>query len=145
MSIREFILHLENYYGKWTSEAVFENFVHEAIKYNDTDLDRIYRLIIEVRPAKWGAPDLCCLLGVIRNKGSAEIASKDSERSEKFCPVCSWVLKMGRCDNCKYYLGEDIEGHKVWWDSYKKGERQEIRFDKEKIFKGESTDNGGCL
>lgn len=136
MSIRDFISRIANYYGNWESEEIFENFVREAHKYCDDDLDTVFRLITEARPAKWGAPDLCCLLGVMKNKESLLIKVNDANRPDKSCPVCSGVLKAGRCDRCKYFLGDDIESHKVWWDSFKNGGGQDLRFDKDKIMKG---------
>jgi hypothetical protein len=135
MNIREFVVKLEEYFGKWSSALVLESFVREAIKYNDEDRAHLFVLIIKTRPVKWGPPDLCSLLSILENDQVGKTIGVRENHEEEKCPVCSSPLRKGCCRNCTYSLGDDIEEHRLWWEKRISGEYPDLHFDCEKIMK----------
>jgi hypothetical protein len=135
VSIREFVVRLEEYFGKWSSALVLENIVREVIKYSDEDREQLFVLITRTRPEKWGPPDLYCLMSILENSKVDKAIIIKENRGNKKCPVCSWRLRSGYCMHCDYSSGDDVESHRLWWEKFKNGAYQDIHFDKERIRK----------
>jgi hypothetical protein len=110
-SISEFILHIEQYYKPWDSATILENVIKELIRLNYENYDTLFEKLIQVRPAKYGTPDVCAI------KSALELIPKQNDKSSiKTCPVCESRLKDRICRTCGYEPGDDIITHKEWWE-----------------------------
>lgn len=137
MNIRECIIALENYYGKWNSRSVLEAFLTELFEYHDDEMERIYTAIIEYRPMKWGSPDVNSLVCVVKDEAKKQKLKLRKNSEILICPVCKMQSNGSICKNCRYETGDDIEKHRIWWEDYRSGKLTDLRFDMKKIVKSQ--------